>query len=86
MRSANSWPWQSDLKWICRRWNHCACWMRANVEFVAAKKGMSAALAISEHASSNLKGYSLDRPGRAAEALRNRKVQSSGSYRLQLTF
>ena len=62
------------------------CWMRANVEFLAAKKGMSAALAISEHASSNLKGYSLDRPGRAAEALRNRKVQSSGSYRLLLTF
>ena len=51
-------------------------WMRANVEFVATKKGMSAALAIAVHASSDLKAYSIDRLGRALEPLLRRAVEA----------
>jgi AcrR family transcriptional regulator len=36
-------------------------WIRSNVEFVATKKGMSAALALAAHVSSDLSAYSLDR-------------------------
>jgi transcriptional regulator SbtR-like protein len=36
-------------------------WLRSNVEFVATKKGMSAALALAAHGSSELSAYSLDR-------------------------
>ena len=49
-------------------------WMRANVEFVATKKGMSAALAVAVHASSDLTIYSMDRLGRALETLLRRAV------------
>src|SRR6202167_2658482 len=34
-------------------------WLRSNVEFVATKKGMSAALALAAHSSSELSAYSL---------------------------
>ena len=51
-------------------------WMRANVEFVATKKGMSAALAIAVHASSDLTAYSIDRLGRALETLLRRAVEA----------
>ena len=51
-------------------------WMRANVEFVATKKGMSAALAVAVHASSDLKAYSMDRLGQALEALLRRAVKA----------
>jgi len=51
-------------------------WMRANVEFVATKKGMSAALAVAVHASFDLKAYSMDRLGRALEALLRRAVKA----------
>ena len=51
-------------------------WMRANVEFVATKKGMSAALAVAVHASSDLTAYSMDRLGRALETLRRRAVDA----------
>ncbi len=44
-------------------------WMHANVEFVATKKGMSAALAVAVHAGSDLTAYSMDRLGRAVGAL-----------------
>jgi AcrR family transcriptional regulator len=37
------------------------CWLRAGVEFMATKKGMSAALAVIVHGSSELVAYSLDR-------------------------
>src|SRR4029077_695449 len=37
------------------------CWLRAGVEFMATKKGMSAALALAAHGSSELVAYSLDR-------------------------
>lgn len=49
-------------------------WMHANVEFVATKKGMSAAIAITVHTSDNLKGYSMDRLGRVVERLLQRAV------------
>src|SRR5471030_150514 len=51
-------------------------WMRANVEFVATKKGMSAALAVAVHASSDLTAYSMDRLGRALETLLQRAVKA----------
>ena len=40
-------------------------WMRANVEFIATKKGMATALALAAHKTSHLAAYSLDRLGRA---------------------
>jgi len=50
------------------------CWMHANVEFVATKKGMSAALAVAIHAASDLTAYSMDRLGRALTTLLRRAV------------
>ena len=47
-------------------------WMRANVEFVATKKGMSATLAISVRDASSMKGYAVDRLGQAADVLLQR--------------
>jgi len=49
-------------------------WMHANVEFVATKKGMSSALALAAHASSELHAYSFDRLTRAVGALLQRAV------------
>ena len=51
-------------------------WMHANVAFVATKKGMSAALAVAIHASSDLTVYSMDRLGRALETLLRRAAQT----------
>jgi AcrR family transcriptional regulator len=51
-------------------------WMHANVEFVATKKGMSAALAVAVHGSSGLTAYSMDRLGRALETLRRRAAEA----------
>jgi AcrR family transcriptional regulator len=51
-------------------------WMHANVAFVATKKGMSAALAVAVHASSELTVYSIDRLGRALGTLVRRGVEA----------
>ena len=51
-------------------------WMHANVEFVATKKGMSAALAVAVHASSSLTVHSMDRLSRALEVLLRRAVEA----------
>lgn len=51
-------------------------WMHANVEFVATKKGMSAALAVAVHASSELTVSSMDRLGRALGTLLRRAVEA----------
>jgi AcrR family transcriptional regulator len=51
-------------------------WMHANVEFVATKKGMSAALAVVVHASSDLTAYSMDRLGRALGTLLRRAAKA----------
>jgi AcrR family transcriptional regulator len=47
-------------------------WMHANVEFVATKKGMSAALAVVVHASSDLTTYSMGRLSAALQPLLSR--------------
>ena len=49
-------------------------WLRSNVEFVATKKGMSAALAIAVQGSSELSVYSFDRLTHAVGALLDRAV------------
>jgi AcrR family transcriptional regulator len=49
-------------------------WLRSNVEFVATKKGMSAALAVAVQRSSELSAYSLDRLTKAVGALLDRAV------------
>jgi AcrR family transcriptional regulator len=51
-------------------------WMHANVAFVATKKGMSAALAVVVHASSDLTAYSMDRLGRALATLLRRATEA----------
>lgn len=51
-------------------------WIRANVEFVATKKGMSAALAVVAHKTSPLTAYSLDRLGGALGELLGRATAS----------
>jgi AcrR family transcriptional regulator len=49
-------------------------WLRSNVEFVATKKGMSAALALAAHKPSDLMAYSFDRLTKAVGALLDRAV------------
>ena len=49
-------------------------WLRSNVEFVATKKGMSAALALAAYRSSELAAYSLDRLTKAVGGLLERAV------------
>ena len=49
-------------------------WLRSNVEFVATKKGMSQALALAAHSSSELVAYSYERLTRAVGALLDRAV------------
>jgi AcrR family transcriptional regulator len=49
-------------------------WLRSNVEFVATKKGMSAALALAAQASTELRSYSFDRLTKAASALLDHAV------------
>ena len=51
-------------------------WMRANVEFIATKKGMSTALALAAHKTSHLAAYSLDRLGRALGELLQRAAMA----------
>jgi AcrR family transcriptional regulator len=49
-------------------------WLRSNVEFVATKKGMSAALALAAHGSSELHAYTFDSLTKAVGALLDRAV------------
>src|SRR6202521_5992843 len=49
-------------------------WLQSNVEFVATKKGMSAALALAVHGSSELYAYTFDRLTKAVGALLDRAV------------
>lgn len=58
-------------------------WMRANVEFVATKKGMAAALALAAHSSSDLIAYSLDRLTKAVGELLQRAV-AAGEIRADI--
>jgi AcrR family transcriptional regulator len=49
-------------------------WLRSNVEFVATKKGMSAALALAMNSQSDLTAYSFERLTKAVGALLDRAV------------
>lgn len=59
-------------------------WLHANVEFVATKKGMAAALALVAHGPSELHAYSLDRLTRAIGLLLARAV-AAGEIRADIT-
>jgi AcrR family transcriptional regulator len=59
-------------------------WLRSNVEFVATKKGMSAALALAMHSSSELSAYSFDRLTKAVGALLDRAV-AAGEIRSDIS-
>jgi AcrR family transcriptional regulator len=58
-------------------------WLRANVEFVATKKGMVAALALVAHPSTELQAYSFDRLTKAIGALLSRAV-AAGEIRADI--
>jgi AcrR family transcriptional regulator len=59
-------------------------WLRANVEFVATKKGMSAALALAAHSSSELSAYSSDRLTKAVGELLDRAI-AAGQVRADIS-
>jgi AcrR family transcriptional regulator len=58
-------------------------WLRSNVEFVATKKGMAAALALAAQGSSELHAHSFDRLTKAVGALLDRAV-ASGDIRADI--
>jgi AcrR family transcriptional regulator len=59
-------------------------WLRSNVEFVATKKGMSAALALAVNSSSELYAYSFERLTKAVGALLDRAV-AAGEIRADIS-
>jgi AcrR family transcriptional regulator len=59
-------------------------WLRSNVEFVATKKGMSAALALTVQSSSELTAFSFDRLAKAVGALLDRAV-AAGEIRSDIS-
>jgi AcrR family transcriptional regulator len=58
-------------------------WLRSNVEFVATKKGMSAALELAAHRPSELFAYSSERLSKAVGALLQRAV-AAGDIRADI--
>src|SRR6202522_2960000 len=59
-------------------------WLRSNVEFVATKKGMSAALALAAYKPSELTAYSFDRLTKAVGALLDRAA-AAGEIRSDIS-
>jgi AcrR family transcriptional regulator len=59
-------------------------WLRANVEFVATKKGMAAALALVAHGPSELHAYSFERLTKAVGALLARAI-AAGEIRSDIS-
>src|SRR6202045_1842042 len=59
-------------------------WLRSNVEFVATKKGMSAALALAVQSSSELTAFSFDRLTKAVGGLLDRAV-AAGEIRSDIS-
>ena len=59
-------------------------WLRSNVEFVATKKGMSAALALAVQGSSELTAFSFERLSKAVGALLDRAV-AAGEIRSDIS-
>jgi len=62
------------LKQEARPVDALRCWMRSIVNFVATKKGMSAALALAAYQNSDLMSYSFDQLTRAVRGLLDRAV------------
>jgi AcrR family transcriptional regulator len=58
-------------------------WVHANIEFVAVKKGMAAALALAAHGSSALSAYTMDRLTKAVGDLLDRAV-AAGEIRADI--
>jgi AcrR family transcriptional regulator len=58
-------------------------WLRSNVQFVATKKGMTAALALAVHGSSELYAFTFDRLTKAVGALLDRAV-ATGEIRADI--
>jgi AcrR family transcriptional regulator len=59
-------------------------WLRSNVEFVATKKGMSSALALAVHGSSDLAAFMFDRLTKAVGALLDRAI-AAGEIRSDIS-
>ena len=59
-------------------------WLRANVELIATKKGMLAALALAAHSPTELYAYSFERLSRAMGALLDRAV-ATGEIRVDIS-
>src|SRR6202034_1966051 len=59
-------------------------WLRSNVEFVATKKGMSAALALAVNNSSELTAYSFERLTKAVGRLLDRAI-AAGEIRADIS-
>jgi AcrR family transcriptional regulator len=59
-------------------------WLRSNVEFIATKKGMSAALALAAHGSSELYAHTFDRLTKAVGALLDRAI-AAGEIRSDIS-
>jgi AcrR family transcriptional regulator len=59
-------------------------WVRSNIEFVATKKGMAAALALAAHGSPELRSFSFERLTKAIGALLDRAV-ASGEIRADVS-
>jgi AcrR family transcriptional regulator len=59
-------------------------WLRANVQLIATKKGMLAALALAADGRSDLYAYSLERLAKAVDALLERSV-AAGEMRADIT-
>jgi len=59
-------------------------WLSSNVEFVATKKGMSAALALAAHRPSELAAYSFDRLSKAVGTLLDRAI-AAGEIRSDIS-
>ena len=59
-------------------------WLRSNLDFVATKKGMAAALALAVHGSTELKAYASDRLTKAVGALLDRAV-TAGEIRSDIS-
>jgi AcrR family transcriptional regulator len=59
-------------------------WLRSNVEFVATKKGMLAALALAVHGSSELYAYTFERLTKAVRLLLDRAI-ATGEIRADIT-
>lgn len=68
------WELAEQLKGEARPVEALRRWLRSNVEFVATKKGMSAALALAVQGQSHLHAYSFDRLTRAIGLLLDRAI------------